>query len=234
MANESALQRVESPNRTLMVTGDRAALIERGRKDLLNLTSTALYERGEALFSADGVPQDYTQAAFWFRKSADQGNAYAQERLGLMYWMGWGVPTDEIEAAAWYRQAADQGIARAQHKLGFFYLNGIGVPKDAAQAATLDLSAAEQGYWPAQSWLGSVYLKGIGVPSDPQEAYFWSYLADELYAAKNGRGLANGASRTQRKAAAFLTATALAQTQDRVRKWLEEHNAKVSKQRGDD
>ena len=32
-----------------------------------------------------GVPQDYVQAAAWFRKAAGQGNAPAQAALGVMY-----------------------------------------------------------------------------------------------------------------------------------------------------
>jgi len=223
MADEFALQRADSPARTLMVTGNRAGLIERGRKDLLNLTSTALYDKGEAFFSADGVPQDYTQAAFWFRKSADQGNAYAQERLGLMYSVGWGVPENDVESANWYRQAAEQGLARAQYRLGDYYLYGIGVPKDPVGAIGWELRAAEQGYKSAQRWLGIVYLKGIGVPSDPQEAYFWSYIAYELHTAENGSVLANSAARKRDKAASFLTDEELTQTQERAKHWLASH-----------
>lgn len=222
MANESALQRAESPARSLMLTGDRAALIERGRKDLLDLTSTALYEKGEALFSADG---DYTQAAFWFRKSAEQGNAYAQERLGLMHSMGWGVPEDEAASFGWYQKAAEAGSARGQFELGFCYRNGIGTKKDDAQAIIWDLRSAQQGYARAQSWLGSVYLgygERFGVPRDPQESYFWSYLAHEFYTAEKSV-LAESTARRRDKAASFLTDAALTQTQDRARKWLARH-----------
>jgi TPR repeat protein len=227
MADETALQVTEKPAPTLIDTGNSAGLIERGRKDLLDLTSKALYRKGEAFFAGDGVEQDYVQAAFWFRESADQGYAYAQERLGLMYWMGWGVAPDDVESAAWYRKAAEQGIPRAQYQLGLFYLNGTGVPEDAAKAAALTLKAAEQGWKSAQSWLATIYLKGTGVPSDPQEAYFWSYIADELDAAENGRLSANGPSRTQRIAASLLTDAVLTQTRDRAKQWLAAHRLKT-------
>ena len=55
------------------------------------------------------MPQDYTQAAKWYRKAADQGNADAQPNLGLMYEKGQGVPQDYAQAVSWYRKAADQG-----------------------------------------------------------------------------------------------------------------------------
>ncbi len=48
-----------------------------------------------------GVPQDYTQAALWYRRAADQGHAGAQYMLGLLYDKGQGVPQDVIEAEKW-------------------------------------------------------------------------------------------------------------------------------------
>ena len=56
-----------------------------------------------------GVPQDYAEAAKWYRKAAEQGYADAQNNLGMMYVNGQGVPQDYAEAAKWTRKAADQG-----------------------------------------------------------------------------------------------------------------------------
>ena len=85
---------------------------------------------GFAYFNGQGVPQDYAQAAAWFRKAAEQGDADAQFNLGMMYYNGQGVPQDDAQAAAWYRKAADQGYANAQFNLGVMYRNGQGVPQD--------------------------------------------------------------------------------------------------------
>jgi len=63
-----------------------------------------LYEGGQ------GVPQDYTQAAFWYRKSAEQGYSKAQSNLGSMYHRGQGVPQDDTQASSWFRKAAEQGV----------------------------------------------------------------------------------------------------------------------------
>ena len=60
-----------------------------------------------------GVSRDYAQAFAWFRKSADLGNATAQNNLGVMYRDGSGVSQDYAQALEWYRKAADQG--RPQH-----------------------------------------------------------------------------------------------------------------------
>jgi hypothetical protein len=38
-----------------------------------------------------GTPQDEAQALIWFRKAADQGNADAQNGLGVMYSTGHGA-----------------------------------------------------------------------------------------------------------------------------------------------
>ena len=52
---------------------------------------------------------------------ARQGNASAQNSLGVMYADGEGVPEDDVEAVRWFRLAADQGHAAAQNYLGFMY-----------------------------------------------------------------------------------------------------------------
>jgi TPR repeat protein len=57
------------------------------------------------------------QAAFWYRRSAEQGNAEAQYRLGVLYERGDGVAKDVAQAAAWYRRAADQGNTEADERL---------------------------------------------------------------------------------------------------------------------
>jgi hypothetical protein len=64
------------------------------------------------------------------RALAEQGNALAQWRLGVMYDNGEGVPEDDAEAVRWYRLAAEQGLVPAQFNLGVKYANGRGVPQD--------------------------------------------------------------------------------------------------------
>src|SRR5437899_2633314 len=59
----------------------------------------AAYARGQ------GLPQDYKEAAKWYRQAADQGHAGAQTALGELFEAGQGVPRDETQAAKCYRQA---------------------------------------------------------------------------------------------------------------------------------
>jgi hypothetical protein len=79
------------------------------------------------------VPQNFAQAATWFRKAAEQGLPVAQTNLGVLYEEGRGVPHDYVLAATWYRKAAEQGNAEAQADLGFAYGKGHGVPQDYAE-----------------------------------------------------------------------------------------------------
>ena len=73
---------------------------------------------GWMYYNGEGVPQDFAEAAAWYRKAAEQGDAGAQTTLGEMYLRGEGVPQDYVEAVAWYRLAAEQGHAEAQTNLG--------------------------------------------------------------------------------------------------------------------
>jgi hypothetical protein len=126
-----------------------------------------------------GVPQDYTKAAEWYRKAAEQGSAFAQLSLGLMYYNGEGVPKDYTKAAEWYRKAAEQGDDIAQRRLGFMYYSGEGVPQDYTKATEWWQKAAEQGDAGSQLSLGSMYRDGIGVPQDYTKAAEWFRKAAE-------------------------------------------------------
>ena len=58
-----------------------------------------MYRNGE------GVEKDYAEVVKWYRKSADQGDAVAQNILGIMYEKGNGVEKDYVEALKWYNKA---------------------------------------------------------------------------------------------------------------------------------
>lgn len=70
-----------------------------------------MYEKGRA------VEQDQSEAASWYRRAAEQGDADAQYRLGNQYRLGKGVVQDDSIAAYWYRKAANQHHEAARHAL---------------------------------------------------------------------------------------------------------------------
>src|ERR1019366_5341338 len=66
----------------------------------------AQFNLGVACDRGKGVPQDYVQAAVWYRKAAEQGFASAQLNLGAAFCEGQGVPQDYAEAYFWLNLAA--------------------------------------------------------------------------------------------------------------------------------
>ena len=90
------------------------------------------------------------------KKTAKQGDAMAQHKLGLMYKIGLEVPKDMAKAVSWYRLAAVQGHAAAQSSLGTMYLKGDGVTEDDSEAVHWFRLAAEQGDKLAQFSLGTM------------------------------------------------------------------------------
>src|SRR5215470_7032055 len=53
------------------------------------------------------VPQDYSEAAGWFARSAAKGLAAAEYNLGALYERGFGVERNLLLAVKWYRLAAE-------------------------------------------------------------------------------------------------------------------------------
>jgi TPR repeat protein len=126
------------------------------------------------------VPKNYAEAAKWYRKGAELGNAWAQYKLGVMYHAGRGVPEDFVEARRWSLKAVDQycnsaerGDADAQLKLAVCYEN----MHDDSEAVKWYRRAAEQGCATAQGSLGMCYDEGNGTPQNDIEAYKWYCLA---------------------------------------------------------
>jgi TPR repeat protein len=129
--------------------------------------------------SGQGAPQDDTQAAYWYRKAADQGNALAQLAVGISYATGRGATQDYEQAASFFHKSAAQGNAGAQFDLGLAYYSGEGVPKDYAQAAYWYRKAADQGNDLAEDDFGFAYAVGQGVPQDDAQAVLWYKKAAE-------------------------------------------------------
>jgi TPR repeat protein len=77
---------------------------------------------GQAYAAGDGgAPQDYKKAVYFLTKAARQGNANAQNSLGILYIGGRGVPRDLAAAKDLLEKAALAGVAKAQANLGNLY-----------------------------------------------------------------------------------------------------------------
>ena len=156
---------------------------------------------------------DYATALREWRPLAEQGDAWAQYNLGIMYDNGFGVAQDYAEAVTWYRLAAAQGNALAQNILGSMYEAGDGVAQDYAEAGKWYRLAAEQGNALAQSNLGSMFANGRGVAQNYVTAHMWFNIA-----AANGD---EGAGEYRDRVAGRMTADAILQAQSRARACME-------------
>ena len=114
-----------------------------------------------------GVPQNFVQAAAWYRLAADSGLARAQANLAAMYLRGQGVEEDALQAAFWFTTAAVQGHALAQYNLALLYLRGEGVERNEAKAAGWLYRAVQAGYKPAMRALGKLVPAISGPPGPP-------------------------------------------------------------------
>lgn len=112
---------------------------------------------------------------------AEQGNADAQTRLGLIYKNGdEGVQQDYSEAIKWLRLGADQGDVMAQSFLGMMYDEGQGVTQDFVEATKWFRLAAKQGEPGMQTILGYRYVIGKGVEQNIVRAHMWFNVASTL------------------------------------------------------
>jgi hypothetical protein len=98
----------------------------------------------------------YEAARYWSEKSAQQGYAPAQTRLGTIYHEGLGVARDPQQAAFWFLQAAQRGHAGAQAMIGAACHLGIGVKADRLAATRWLRASAEQGNPIARAYLPKV------------------------------------------------------------------------------
>jgi TPR repeat protein len=161
---------------------------------------------------------DYTNALRLLRPLANQGNAFAQSQLGVMYAEGRGLPQDYEEAIKWYRKAAEQGNTFAQSQLGVMYAEGLGLPQDYSEAIKWYRKAADQGDASAQFNLGLVYEHGKGVPQDYVQAHKWANLAASRSLASQTELRAN-AVKLRDFIAEKMTAAQIAEAQRLASEW---------------
>jgi len=82
------------------------------------------------------------------RRMAENGDAAAENALGLRYALGDeknGIRQDEAEAFRWFSQAAEHGSLEAQTKLGSLYWSGRGTPQDLKKAYFWSVLARARG-----------------------------------------------------------------------------------------
>lgn len=124
-----------------------------------------------------GIKQNNSESLKWILLSAQQGNMYAQTKLGTIYEKGIAVKQDYEEALKWYLLSAKQGHSASQLFLGVMYEQGKKVPQDYTEAIKWYRLSANQDHPLAQLFLGVMYEQGKKVPQDYDEAAKWYRLS---------------------------------------------------------
>lgn len=140
---------------------------------------TILDEADAAYFVEQGDEPDYKFAFEMYKLAADAGDAYAMNRVALMYDRGEFVALDYEEAFDWYLKSAEAGLPAAQSNVGSMYSAGDGVKQDYAEAMKWFRMAADNDYAYANFAIGDLFLAGNGVTKDAEEATAWYRKASD-------------------------------------------------------
>jgi uncharacterized protein len=116
---------------------------------------------------------DYVRALELLAPLAEQGNAVAQLKLGIIFSRGMTSSPDHVAALRWFTKAAEQGEVEAQFELGRIYRDGLGTRVDGKAAAYWLERAAEKNTPHAINALGELYLGHRDVPQDLARARSW-------------------------------------------------------------
>ena len=178
---------------------------------ILCLTSSACADITPAVDTSRNNRAEDEATAEALRKSAEEGDASAQNRLGLLYDEGKGVPQDSRQAKEWFEMAAKQEHAGAQVNLGTLYLHGHGAPQSAQMALFWFNRSAEQGDALAFAKLGLMYAQGRGVLQNFILAHKWYNLS-----AAHGE---QRAAEARDALAQQMTPAQIAEAQQLAREW---------------
>lgn len=138
-------------------------------------------ELAAAYMTGRGVPQDFAEAARWYRKAALAGDSEAENQMGYFCQYGIGVPVDLQRAFHWYQLASASGSLQAKVNLGVSYLHGMSVHRNPSTAGQLFREAAEKGDGLAAAYLGTMYLSGLDGHRNLAEAEKWLTLGTHLH-----------------------------------------------------
>lgn len=162
---------------------------------LLFLIATFFHSTPSPCDTVENDTETMEKAVETIKEAAEQGDAAAQYKLGVLYIQGVGMMQDSARACYWYRKAAEQGQMEAQYMLGLMFSKGEGVPQDFVQARQWWEKAAAQKetdkdnhvilhangsfYFNlyingmAEYNLGELYNNGLGVSQDDAKARQW-------------------------------------------------------------
>lgn len=117
-----------------------------------NKDAEAQYQLALRYQSGDGIPQDISEAFYWFQQSSERNQPQAMHQLAKMYLQGQGIEINTTEGIYWLTKLATQGNPEAQFELGKQYQTLKNSPTSQQMAeiwfrtAAESLPEAEQAY----------------------------------------------------------------------------------------
>ena len=161
----ACVERATRQARELAEAGDRLAQYQLGRddghldKDMAMLRRAAEGGWASAQHSLGlwlKERKQWTEAARWYRRNAEQGDPSGQTGLALLLYRGQGVTRDRERAFGLMLQAARSGYMVAQYNVGVMYEKGAGTAADATKARHWLQRAADKGDEDAREKLKSL------------------------------------------------------------------------------
>ena len=154
----------------------------------------AQYRLASMYLLGEGVERDvaksqalFKQALPGLQKLAEEKNADASNKLGVLYARGVLVEKDPERAVELFRVGTDAGLAKAFDNMGSAYLMGAGVERDPTEAGKWLEKAAEAGMGSAQLQLGIMNLRAQGRRQDIPGGMKWIRKASECNQAAYAR-----------------------------------------------
>ena len=150
----ACVERATIQTRELAEAGDPVAQYQLGRHDGHLDKDVAMVRRAaEGGWASAQVAlgrwlrdrNQWTEAARWYRRSAEQGSLTAQYGLGLAYYRGRGVARDRTRAFELMLQSARSGYVIAEYGVGLAYEDGHGTQQDSERSRRWIQRAADKG-----------------------------------------------------------------------------------------
>ena len=154
---------------------------------------------GTMFYRGWGFSQNRTEAARFFKMSADRCNSSGRAHYGICFYYGHGVERDFSQSAKYFKLSAAQGNCEGQDHLADSYFRARGVTKDWNKAYQYHKLAADQGHVGGYWACGCHYFNAHAVPRDyVKAARLYKIAADMGHAdaqymygwmACNGKGI---------------------------------------------
>ena len=143
------------------------------------------YRIANMFLNGKGTDPDLSTALYWFSKSAENGNAYAQYKLASYFDEGQEIPQDAEIAQKYYVDALAGFIqqdeiepdAQLEYRIAMMYLRGKGVPADEQTALRWFIRGAEHGFSSASYQAGRLLEEMKTVPGNITQSRYYYALA---------------------------------------------------------